>query len=503
MNGVLNRQIRSLSAVATALLLSACAIGDQTFTMEELRLQAENDRVAMFEDTPPLAGPLTIEEAIERVLAYNLDARHKLMEEALAQGQVDLDRWEMIPDIVAKAGYKRRSKPDASNSRDIQTGDTTDAYTYSQDLGTWTTDLSLTWNVLDFGVSYFNARQNADRVLVARERRRKVIHNLVRETQIAFWRAAASQALRGKVKQGIREAESALRDIQNSREEGVRNPIEALRLRKTLLETLRQLEYLDQELATAKTQLAALINIPPGVDFRIALPNGRQIDIPRFAMPLSEMEEQAFLNNPDIREQGYKSRIAVQETSKAILRTLPGIELSAVLKHDDNSFLYHNRWWENGMLYTAVITNVLSAPARIGYAKATREVAQAKRLAIRMAVLAQVHVAKLQFDNARKQFRRTSELWSVERALERRNRGRFQSGEFSRTDLIVSQTSAIIADLRRYQAYAELQAALANVKATIGHDEAHVAGPETELPKWQDVRLSPATGKAKDDREMS
>ena len=34
-------------------------------------------------------------------------------------------------------------------------------------------DLGLSWNVLDFGVSYYQSKQNADRLLVAQERRRK------------------------------------------------------------------------------------------------------------------------------------------------------------------------------------------------------------------------------------------------------------------------------------------------------------------------------------------
>lgn len=474
MGGILGNGIRLAGVLSATLLLSGCMLTGQQFTAEELKLQGDSDRITMFKDVAPLVAPLTIEDAIQRVLAFNLDARHKMLEEALALGQVDLNKWDMLPRLVLKAGYKGRSEPNASRSRDVVTGATTPTYSYSQDIRSLTADLSLTWNVLDFGVSYFNARQNADRALVASERRRKAIHNLVRETQVAFWRAAAAQMLRGRVLKGIRDAERTLADIRRSGDTGARNPIEALRLQKTLLETLRQLEALDQELATAKIQLAALINVPPGNDFSVSIPKGSRLAVPPFDMRLEDMEELAFINNPDIREQGYQTRIAVQETTKAVLQTLPGIDLSVGLNHDGNSFLYVNRWWEHGALLTAVISNVLSAPARISHAEATKDVAAAKRLAIRMAVLAQVHVAKLQYENASKQFRRADELWAVERALERRNAGRYKSGEFSQTDLIVSRTSAIIAELRRYQSYAEVQASLASIKATIGQDEDYV-----------------------------
>ena len=47
----------------------------------------------------------------------------------------------------------------------------------------------MSWNLLDFGVSYYRARQQADQVLIAEERKRKVVQNILADTRNAYWRA--------------------------------------------------------------------------------------------------------------------------------------------------------------------------------------------------------------------------------------------------------------------------------------------------------------------------
>ncbi|KAF0138790.1 MAG: Outer membrane protein [Rhodospirillaceae bacterium] len=63
--------------------------------------------------------------------------------------------------------------------------------TYSTDRWSKTLNLGLSWNILDSGVSYFKARQNTDRALIAMEHRCKAVHTLAAEVRSAFWRAAA------------------------------------------------------------------------------------------------------------------------------------------------------------------------------------------------------------------------------------------------------------------------------------------------------------------------
>jgi outer membrane protein TolC len=465
------RMARLLAAVSTAALLSACAVMPEPFTQDEFVAKAKADRAAMFEGQEVMSKPLTLPDAVARVLKYNLDKRSKMMEETLALGQLDLDRYDLLPKLAANAGYTERSAPNSTRSRTLYTQTTsTSEPTYSADRFSITNDLGLTWNILDFGVSYFTAHQNADRALIASERRRKTVANLVQEVRFTFWRAAAAQVLKGKVTSVITNAEKALQDSERVETEKLKNPVESLRVQKTLLESIRQLEAIDQELTTAKAELAALINVAPGSDFKLDVPETSGMTIPEWSLPMEAMEEAALINNPDLREQDYQSRITVDDTHKEILKLLPGVTLSFSRQYDSNSFLMDNRWNEVGTKITWNLINLLSAPDRLAHADSAEKVADLKRIALRMAVLTQVHVVSTQFHSAAKQYERADKLWGIETRLAEASGNQSRGGTQNEIERISTETSAIAAELRRFQTYAQMQSAYGKLQSTLGAD---------------------------------
>ncbi|CDK99146.1 conserved exported protein of unknown function, containing outer membrane efflux protein [Magnetospirillum gryphiswaldense MSR-1 v2] len=471
MTVVTTRMARLLAAVSTVALLSACAVTPTPFTADEFSAKAKADRAAMFEGQEVIAKPLTLADAVARVLKYNLDKRAKMMEEALALGQTSLDRFDLLPKLTANAGYTERSEPNATRSRDLYTQTTsTSNPSYSADRFSITSDLGLTWNILDFGVSYFTAHQNADRALIASERRRKTINNLVQEVRFTFWRAAAAQTLKAKVTDTITSAEKALKDSEKVEGERLKNPIESLRIQKTLLESIRQLEAIDQELTSAKAELAALINVAPGSDFKLDVPANGGMSVPEWPMDIGAMEQAAMINNPDLREQDYQSRIALDDTHKEILKLLPGITVSFSRQYDSNSFLVDNRWNDVGTKVTWNLINLLAAPDRMAHAESAEKLAEAKRIALRMAVLAQVHVVSHQFASAAKQFERADKLWGIEKRLADAAGNQSRGGTVNEIERISTETSAIAAELRRFQTYAQMQSSYGKLQSTIGAD---------------------------------
>jgi len=153
---------------------------------------------------------------------------------------------------------------------------------------------------LDFGVSYFTARQQADHLLIAEEQRRRVVQVLLQDVRRAYWRAASAQALSARIRTAIRDAEAALPAARKVETEGLRSPVDALRYQKALLDLLRQLEGVQELLAVSKTELASLINLPPSQNYSLAVPRMLQLQIS--SLPVREMEETALLLNPDIRD---------------------------------------------------------------------------------------------------------------------------------------------------------------------------------------------------------
>ena len=151
-----------------------------------------------------------MQDAFRRALAYNLDARVKVMEEALAQNDLDLSRYDLLPKLYTNDIYTSRNNQNASSSQSVINGTQTVPPSRSTDIDDLSAQLTLSWNILDFGVSYVNARQQANRVLVAEEERRKVVTNLLGDVRRAYWRAAAAQRLHGRIEEAIHEAQNAL-----------------------------------------------------------------------------------------------------------------------------------------------------------------------------------------------------------------------------------------------------------------------------------------------------
>lgn len=458
-----------LVMVSLVALLAGCAVSPEPFTPDELAQKAKLDRADMFKGGEPLKGPLTLSEALARALKYNLDSRAKMMDEALALGQTEVDRWDLLPKVVANAGYNGRSKANASRSRDLYTQATsTSNPTYSADRDAITADLGLSWNVLDFGISYFNAHENADRALIATERRRKAIHTLATDVRFAFWRAATHQELRDDVARAVTEAKMALERSRDVERENLKAPVDSLRYQKSLLETMRQLTHIEQELSTARFELASLINLPPGSDMVLSVPE--TLNIPVWNIPTERMEEQAFLDNADLREQGYQARIAVNETRKAILKLFPGITFSGSGNYDHNSFLVHNQWYEAGAKLSWNLMNLASGYDSISFANTNEEVVKARRLALRMTVLAQVHVAEQQYRNAINQFNQSDDLWKVDRRLLELAEAKSANNAQGILEKVANQASAIASQLRRYQNFSMVEQAYSRMQATMGQD---------------------------------
>jgi outer membrane protein TolC len=202
-------------------------------------------------------------------IKYNAAQRLRGMEEAVAQGTADVAKFDMLPKLVASAGYRYRDKDLISRSTDSVTGAPSLAHPYiSSDRESTLTSLSFSWSLLDFGQSYA-ARQHADRVQIAAERRRKAIHTLIQDVRIAYWRVAAAQTLESSLRTASQDADKALNDSRKVEAEKLRSPLEPLRYQRQLLENIRLLEAVQQELSSARIELASLMGLQPSA---LALP---------------------------------------------------------------------------------------------------------------------------------------------------------------------------------------------------------------------------------------
>jgi outer membrane protein TolC len=483
----MNKSQKLFGASLLALAVSGCAVTSQPIAQSESQARASSDLASMFKDQEPLSGPLTLHDAMARAVKYNLEARLKVMEEALAQHQVDLATFDMLPRMALSAGYAGRDNVSASSSESVRTKTQSLEPSTSQDRDRRVADLTMVWNVLDFGVAYVSAKQQGDQRLIVEERRRKVIHTIIQDVRSAYWRAVAAERLLGQIDSLMARVDQARNNSQNLSQNRIGDPIQALSYERSLIEATRQLEEQRKALSLAKTELATLINLPIGTDLTLAAPEG--YDVPQLHVDMTQMEQQALASRPELREQDYQARISAAETRKAMLRLLPGLEFSAGGHYDSNSFLVNQSWADYGVKITWNLFNVLSAPAAIDVAKAGEQVAAARRQAMSMAVLAQLYVANANFNEAQRQFQTSQQLANLDEQIAGQLRNRYKAQGIGELDLIQGELNTLQADLRRDLAYAELRNSYGQLFASVGLDPL-----PNQLPSNQLSAISKAIG---------
>jgi len=452
--------------LGVSIAIAGCAIQPVPMSEQELAELSASDLSTIRNIIPPVTAPLTLEEVVARTLKYNLDYRTKLLEQALALGQLDVGKFDMLPRLMATAGYDLRDKDSVRNSTDSVTGATLYSNSISSEKQHFTGSLGLTWSLLDFGVSYYNAKQYADRALIMGERRRKVMHNLVEKTRSAFWRTFAAQKLEKQVEMAIKDAELALKDSRRIERERIKSPLEALRYQRNLLENLRLLEGVSRELAQSRIELNGLLGIPQGTTVTLIKPKDIEFNIDN--TPVERMEEIAMLNNADLREQFYNVRIAITEMRRAIAKLFPGITFGYGYHYDSDQYLVNQQWMNAGVDIGFNLLNLLVAPSQMRLAETTVKLEEIRRLALRMSVLTQLHLARFQYHDAARQYLRAVEITEVDDRLAKLARSQEQSQMAGALERIAANVTYILSAVRQYYAMSKKHEALSKLKTSLG-----------------------------------
>jgi outer membrane protein TolC len=321
---------------------------------------------------------------------------------------------------------------------------------------------------LDFGVSYYEAKESADHVLMLEQRRRKVIQLMMQQVREAYWQAAGAQRLHDQIEPLLQQARAALDDSRQAQREQLRTPLEALGYQRELLEIMRQLEVVRGHLSEAKPRLASLMDLEPGTDFTLSA--AEEFALSDFQMPVDQMEETALERRPDLIEAQYNERISLDEAHKALLKLLPGIELTAGTHYDSNSFLSYSTWQDAGVRASWNLMSLLNVKNIRRTSDAQLAVAHEQRLALTMAVLTQVHVARSDLDAKRHEFELMRQLNEVDQQIHQHIHNAAQANAEGKLQEIRAAADAMIAELRVYETYGELQSAYGNLLATLGLD---------------------------------
>ncbi|MBT0570725.1 TolC family protein [Curvibacter sp. CHRR-16] len=460
----------TLSFVAAAVLTGCSVTPPTAFTAQDLLQQDQTDRQAMFGAQEPITAPVTLDEAIARAIKYNLQQRLALMESALEDNLVNVQNQGMLPKLAARAGLRTRSNDNASVSETLSTGRVSQDPTTSQERSGHNADLQMSWNVLDFGLSYFGAKAQGNKALAAEERRRRVVADIVRQTRIAYWSAVTAQRLKGQVEKTLTDTRQSLDFARQTAQRRLVPPLTALRYQRDLLGMVRQLETLDADLALARSRLASLMNVAPNTEFELASMPDDALVVPTLAYARTDLEALAMVRRAELREEGYMGRNAALETRMSLLRLLPNASLFGGLNYDSNKYLSNQNWADAGMQVSWNLLNVLSWSGIEKSGKTREQVADLRRQALRMTVLTQVNVAWLERERALALFVRSNELSHLQDGIREQVENAAKSQSETPLELVRARVETLLSTRARDMAYADLLNAQSTVYQAAGID---------------------------------
>src|SRR6185312_2681851 len=256
------------------------------------------------------------------------------------------------------------------------------------------------------------AQQAADNVMIAEEEKRRIAVRLVQEVRSAYWRAVSAERVLPRIQHLNESVAKALDSAQLIVDRKLQAPLTPLTYQRDLLNTQREVRRLFREFATAKTQLASMMGVPPGTPFDLVIPPSATA-VPAINLDSQKMEEQALLLRPELRAIDYKKRINAKEVKAVFLEFFPSFKVSFGGYYNSNSLLFYQNWLTYAAQVSWNLLSVFRTPAKLKAIEANGQMLDAQSLALSLSILTEVHVGAAQFVHTKEEYQ---DAWNYQRA---------------------------------------------------------------------------------------
>lgn len=458
-----------LCSTTACLALAGCAVVPQPLSLKEVLATNTVNAQRVTQLQEPIYGPITLYEAMARAIKYNLDYRLEMRKQSLRDAEVQQARAEMLPKLAANAGYTARNNDLITSTLDIPTGTEVSPNTISQERAYNSGDVTFSWDVLDFALSYERAKQASDSYLIEQEARRKVIQQIIEDTRTAYWRAVSADRMSRKLAHLNGRVAVAISGWRTLQQDGADSPMTALTSERELVQIRRTAEDLQHELNLAKSQLASLMNVAPGTKFLLAAQAPAEApDI--IDMSAKDMVAEAVFNRPEIREVAYQGRITEHEATAALLELLPNIKDYGMDAFNDNRFLLNNNWLGWGASVGGNLVKLVQLPERQEAIESSAATIDKRALATTMVVMTQVFVSRTRYRHFTDELETSTQYVETQNGLVDNLRAEANAGAIGTQTLIREEMNLLVAEVERDVAVANLENAAANMMVSMGLD---------------------------------
>lgn len=408
---------------------------------------------------------LSLYEVLAIGLARNLEQRAQRMKMGLLTQETNISRKDMLPQAAISAGFQGRNNFNGI----ISSPDGTLVDSGSQENSNQFGDLALTWNILDFGVSYYKTKQNLNTKKALKEIQRKSIQQLSQDIEAAFWYTAMQQHFDHTLKSEVSAANEVLHVKEDSHTNASTSELEALIEMQKLVTQLQQFSH---KLDSSRTRLSQYLGVQPGLPFHLATNFSQKILQPEeIKVEHRVLLHKAFTHHPEIKKSFYENKNSEHELKKAWLRFFPGIEFNLGYQHLNENSLEHKQWADWGSQISWNLIELIKSPSRIRIIEDTKQIKELEAMALSLTIAAKLYITEQQYFThyATHQYQLRNALLHhklKERFSKKANLNK--NSQYYR--LINYRLKALIAEIEKYAAFTEMKISLSQLYAAIGID---------------------------------
>jgi len=465
----------------SALLILAFSIGCTNQFKLDLTKQrrdnlAEDLKMIQAQEKMKFPDPLTLDEVVRVGLENNLEMRISRIMAEIEKDSALAEKLNLLPDLSFSGNLAYRSNYAISEYEDVYTGKKVLGSSTNTEKATRLMDIRLSWNILDFGLSYLRARQAAVGTEIKRMERIRQSQKLALDLSTVYWKSVLTQ----KDLERVRAIEAEAGEYKKKADELVAqkriDPIIARSIEKQLSDLSITANALQSEMASVKIELSKLMGIPPLTRFDLAseniaegfienMPDASNID-PR------RLEIISLNNRPELFSADLEEKVRQDDARSALLSMFPSIRFDAGQNFDYNSFLANQTWTSVGV---SIAENFLDIPSKYMSWKAkdkTVSMVKAQRLMLTAGVIAQVHISLQDYRAKEKQFRLYNNAWLISEDLLNMSRERNKLGSISDLQVTQRMMETVVSKLQRDRSLSDVLNAYNMLLVTLGLDYA-------------------------------
>lgn len=438
----------------------------------ELKSKTEIPAARFESDKPsyaPIKTPLTVDAAVSYALRHNLDAKVKELERDILEESLSGERLKMLPALVFDGEINYRDSYDASYSDPLFSTGQQD-FNYSRDKSTSQYQIELSWDILNFGLAFYQQKQAMERFNMAEQRHRRVVQNLKFDVVKTYWQAVAAKKAKIMAQIMIERLKVRADILKDQLKNQTVSEIPALKISVAISEMMRDMSRYAHEFRRLKNKLATHMGLPQHREFEIADVRLDRLKLKKVSVDIPALEIEALEQRPELYEQDMEERVSIDDARVAIARAMPRSSFYYRYSYDGDSHLYEDQWYEAGIRLSFDLLSVPRQFSQRRQALLKKQMIQTRRQAMAAAILTQLRLSVIDFEEAWITFKFSEEIKTKQKKLMEAQVHHATFGNVSAADVVEQEARYLFAYVHSLIAKADLLIAEQRILNSIGWD---------------------------------